>query len=188
MLALGVFSAVFCVTFWRDSLFQGVGLAVETAPLTAREHQNLTTTSDVVFKKAQEQVREARGGDAPATDTPPLSAQGPKNSRVATLVVSGGNRLCHVATSPDGTERWIVDYDATHFNEQEGLKFSWRAGGCEAAIKARGEVMTYAQAVRRRAAVIPRTQAFSAERAAKASHVWYLEHDGGNPPDNLPLI
>lgn len=187
LLALGVFGAVFCVTFWRDSLFQGWGLAIENAPESARVYKPLSTTVDVKFQKAKPRVIEPGSDDDLDTAARP-SAPGPQNSRVATLTVDGGNRLCHIATGPDGTERWIVDYDANHFSEREGLKFTWRAGGCEAAINERGEVMTYAQAVRRRAAVIPRTQAFAEDRAMKATHVWYLEHDGGNPPDDLPPL
>lgn len=187
LLALSVFGAVFCVTFWRDSLFHNLGLAMENAPLTAREYQSVTTVTDLEFKKAREQVHEARGGGNPA-DTTALSMPGPQNSRVATLAVGDANRLCHMATFPDRTERWIVDYDDSHFNERDSLKFTWRTSGCEAAIKARGELVTYAQAIRRRAGVIPRTEPFAAERAAKTSHVWYLEHDRGNPPDDLPLL
>jgi hypothetical protein len=188
LLALGVFLAVFCVTFWRDALFQPVGAAMENAPPEARTYSTVTTTTDVQFQRAKAQVVEMGPNGEIHRSQPSISAPSPKTSRVATLVVDGRNRLCHIATGPNGTERWIVDYDDSHFSEREGLKFTWPASGCDAALEARGEVMTYAQAVRRRAAVVPHTEAFAQERVMKANHVWHLEHDGGAPPDNLPLL
>lgn len=190
LLALGVFGAVFCVTFWRDALFQGVGLAMENAPPEARTYSALTTVTDVKFQKAKERVVDADTGE-PVDRAGPLRPawSNPKDNMIATMVrKDGGNRLCRIMQDGSAAFRWIVDYDDTHFSETDAMKFTWRASGCDAAIKARGEVVTSTQAMRRIVALVPRTPEFAQEREIRTGNIYIFEHDGENPPDNLPPL
>lgn len=180
LLALGVFGAVFCVTFWRDSLFQGWGLAIENAPESARVYKPLSTTVDVKFQKAKETVIE--DPDAPTPSKP--ATPDPKDTRFASITrEDGGHRLCQETDEGQyGRYLSIVDYDDTRFHQREGLKFTWRASGCEEAIRTRGEAITGLQARKRIAAVIPRTDAYSEELRTHMGVIQMIEDPNGGPP------
>ena len=175
LLALGVFGVIFCATFWRETLVQNWGLAMENAPESARIYSPLKTTGNVTFKKAADQKP---GDPTPATPAP-------QNTRLAAIVRGdGGNRLCQENDEGEnGRFLTIVDYDDTHFEQHEGLKFSWRASGCEEAIRTHGEVMTGLQAVKRIAAVIPRTEAYRNELKLRQGIIQMIEHPDAPYPE-----
>lgn len=170
LLALGVFGAVFCVTFWRDSLFQAVGPAAETAPESTRIYKPMSTTVDRKFQKAPADV--ALHPETSRPDEPD-----PQATRLATFArKDGGHRLCQETDEGEyGRMLVIVDYDDSNFSQREGFKFTWRTSGCEEAIRTQGEAMTYLQARKRIAAVIPRTEAYREDLRTEQGAIEMIE-------------